>query len=111
MVKTAFGAFILSAALLASAAHAQVALTPLQRTGGASGPYTEQAAAAAKVKPCKKNRGGLLGAIKRTGLAGVLTNEAAGGGLGGYAASQVANVAVEEGARAEQETSDNGSCK
>ena len=88
----------------AGLAHAQVARTPIERTDPASGRNTqeeEQEASPAVVEPCKKKRGGLLGAIKRTGLAGALTNSAIGGGLGGYAAGQVANVAVDEGAKAE----------
>lgn len=109
MPKAGTGALLISVGLLASAAQAQVTLTPLQRTGAASGPFTEQATAK-RAKPCKKKRGGLLGAIKKTGLAGVLSNHAAGGGLGGYTASQVANVAVEEGAKAEQEAAASSGC-
>ena len=107
MCQGARMALFLCAVSAAGFAHAKAAPTPVaptavERTDTAPSP-DKQAAAAIPVdaKPCKKKRGGLLGAIKKTGLAGVLTNSAVGGGLGGYAAGQVASVAVDEGAEAE----------
>lgn len=103
---------VIAALSAASVASAQVTLTPIERTGTASGPLVEDEAPAAKpkkvakAKPCKKKGGGLgglLSAVKKTGLAGTLTNQAVGGGMGGYAAGRVADVAVDEGAKAEQQ--------
>lgn len=112
-------AFLSAAVMSAGVAPAQIKLTPIERTGAATGPAVEppQAAAPAAApaeapvkkvaaKPCKKKKGGLgglIGAVKKTGLAGTLTNQALGGGMGGYAAGRVADVAVDEGAKAEQE--------
>ncbi len=85
---------------VAAAAAPPVAPAPVERTDTAD--TQEAGATPVNAKPCKKKkRGGLLGAIKNTGLASVLTNSAVGGGLGGYAAGQVASVAVDEGAKAE----------
>ena len=91
----------------ADLAHAQVVLTPTEQAEPAPDPDTQEKAGARGVvaKPCKKRRDGLLGAIKRTGLAGVLTDSAIGGGLGGYAAGHAASVALDEAARAEAKPS------
>ena len=106
-VSGALKAVILSTALVAGGvAHAQITLTPVEQ----SGEVTEASASkvkpkkTAKAKPCKKGGGlgGLLSLAKKTGLTGTLVNNAVGGGMSGYAAGQVANVAVEEGAAAEQ---------
>ncbi|QPQ54926.1 hypothetical protein IC614_11530 [Allosphingosinicella flava] len=92
------------AVMSAGVAQAQIKLTPIERTGKASGPYEENAkpVKTAKAKPCKKKGGGLFGAIKKTGLAGVLANHAAGGGLGGVVAGETTRVAVDEAATAEE---------
>jgi hypothetical protein len=107
----------------ATAAHADIKLTPVERTGSASGPAEElqpmadaapvkaakpakpaKAKKVAAAKPCKKKKGGggVLGFIKKTGLAGMLVDQAVGGGMGGYAANQVTSVAVDEAAKAEE---------
>lgn len=83
-------------------AQAQIKLTPIERTGKASGPYEEKIKKAKKAKPCKKKGGGLFGAIKKTGLAGMLANHAVGGGMGGVVAGETTRVAVDEVAEAEE---------
>jgi len=89
----------------AGVAQAQIKLTPVEREGAASGPYVEKAKktkTAKAAKPCKKKGGGLFGAIKKTGLAGMLANHAVGGGVGGLVAGEGAKVAVDEAAQAEE---------
>ncbi|WP_106640750.1 hypothetical protein [Allosphingosinicella vermicomposti] len=63
-----------------------------------------------KPKPCKKKGGGLLGFMKKTGIAGTLVNSAVGGGMAGYASGQVASAALTEGAEAEKKAASESAC-
>lgn len=70
----------------------------------------KKVAKAKKPKPCKKKGGGLLGFVKKTGIAGTLVNSAVGGGMAGYASSHVANAALSEGADAEKKAASESKC-
>lgn len=103
------GALICAALAVSSIASAQVTLTPISRTGAASGPASTEAEPkakpkkVAKAKPCKKKgSGGFMKFIKDTGIASAVASSVGGGGMEGYVAGNVASTAVDAAASAEQ---------
>lgn len=90
-----------------SAAQAQIKLTPVERTGAASGPATDasakKTAAAAPCKPKKKGfgLGGILKAAKDSGLGSMVAGKV-GGGFEGAMAATAAHSAVDAVAAAEK---------